>query len=150
MAKAAGPRKLSFTSRTVQSDTQAPHIMQFITPTRCTMSSLGARYSPSGTSPSGIKYGSTALNLSQKGLKSATRSEITGIFPTGSTNILLFFSTTESFVLHTSFACPFTLIAHDPHIDALQAHLRDKVPSISSRILINASKTVNQSSTSTS
>ena len=52
-ASAAGPRKFESTSSTVQSETQAPHMMQSITPARCNMSSLGAMYSPLGSAPSG-------------------------------------------------------------------------------------------------
>ena len=50
LASAAGPIKLSSTSRTVQSDTQQPHIIQFIEVSKFSIDSFDAIYSPfSGT-----------------------------------------------------------------------------------------------------
>ena len=94
-------------------------------------------------------YGSTLFILDQKESISVTRSFITLKFPIGSIVIASPSGAISlTLVLHTNFAEPFTLIEHEPQMDARQEHLRLRVPSCSSLILIRLSKIVESSATS--
>ena len=61
--------KLSSTAKTVQSDTQAPHMMQAITPVRCCISSAGARYSVSRLRTFGLEPRLHLADLAPEGLE---------------------------------------------------------------------------------
>lgn len=135
LARAAGPIKFESTSSTVQSDTHAPHIMQFIAVRRLTIDSLLAMNSPCCGSDSVARYGFICRILSKNGSRETTRSLMICWLPIGSIVISSPCGDISTILdLQTSFASPLTLIAHDPHMDALHAHRSASVGSISSRM----------------
>ena len=121
-------------------------MMQEVTSDRCSMASLDAMYSASGSGPSGFKYGSTAMILSQKVSKLTTKSFTTGMLPAGSTVMTPSIIMSLAWDLQASPAWPFIRIAQEPQIELRQEQRRLKVPSVSSRTLIRASNTVPLSS----
>ena len=151
LASAAGPMKLESTSRTVQSETQMPHMMQFIDVTRFSIDSFEAVYSPCSGTKLGCRYGSTRLIWSKNVSSDTTRSRTTCWLPMGSIVSCSPLGESDSTrVLQTSLALPLTRIPHDPQIEARQAQRIARVPSSCSRTSISASSTVESGCTSTS
>ena len=88
--------------------------------------------------------------LSQKRLKSTTKSFTTCITPAGSTTMVPSpFIAPAAWVLQASALWPLIFMAQEPHMELRQEQRKVRLPSTSSRTLIKASRTVAFSSNDT-
>jgi len=98
------------------------------------MAALGTRRSFSGAGPSGMRNGLTALNFSQNGVMSTTRSLIGAKLPMGSMRTIsspLSTLTCSTCVMQASTVLPLALQAHEPQMALRHEYRTATVPSCS-------------------